>query len=211
MSSLYLSAADSLSPCIPHPRITTASSLKFAVLTLPYIVIKDSKYTIQDSIFFIPDADNKSVIDFFRYRNTKNVGFKYIYKEGYSDTPADSSYREVESVVYVDIPVRGNRYIHSGKGIDKVNELFLKDSFNYKHEVLKKWNLNKDFKKRFLTEKAENSKFLIVSKPVYNLDKNKAILYKYIGVSGYYETTIYFLKKQNRKWTAVYKETTHSF
>lgn len=174
-------------------------------------VIMESKYTLQDSIFFIPDTDNKSVINFFKKRNTKDVGFKYIYKEGYSDTPADSSYREVESVVYVNIPVKGNSYVKRGKGIDEVTELFLKDSFNYKQEALKKWNLNKDLKKKFLIEKTENSKFIIVSKPVYNLDKNKAILYKYIGVSGYYETTIYFLKKQNRKWTAVYKETTHSF
>ncbi|MGY0392307.1 hypothetical protein ACW5R3_07120 [Bizionia sp. KMM 8389] len=175
------------------------------------IILKESNYTINDSIYFDTIANDKKVFSFFKHRNNKNIVFKHIYKNNIKPKPNDSSFYEIDSVVKFEQPLKGNNYIMTGKGKNKIVEKFLKDSFNYQNIETKTWNINKNIEKSFTQKKNKKIKHLTISKPVYNLAKNKAIIYKSLGGQKYLETIIYFLSKEEQKWEITYTETTHSF
>lgn len=88
-----------------------------------------------------------------------------------------------------------------GKGTNKIVEKFLKDSFDYQDIEIKKWNINKKLRQNFIQKKTKNTINLNISKPVYNLTKDKAIIYKISGRKKHLETTLYFLSKKNRNGT----------
>lgn len=167
------------------------------------VIIEKTNYSINDSIYFHTEGTNKQVINFFRYRFTKNTALKHILKEDYNNKIPDSIYREIDSVIEVELPpIKGNSYILLGKGISKITENFLKDSFNYQEVEIKKWDLDKKLQKLFIQKKTQNTSNMTISKPVYNLEKNKAIIYKAIDSKN----TLYFLCKKEHKWEIIYQE-----
>lgn len=175
------------------------------------IILKESNYSINDSVYFDTITNNKKVFSFFKHRNTKNIVFKHIYKNNIKPKSNDSSFYEIDSVVIFEQPIKGNNYIMTGKGTNKIVEKFLKDSFNYQNVETKTWHISKNLKTSFTQLKSKKIKHLTISKPVYNLAKNKAIIYKSLGGQKYLETIIYFLSKEEQKWKITYTETTNSF
>ena len=177
------------------------------------VIIDQGNYTQKDSVFFNKKGANNSIINFFRYRNTKNSTMNYYFKERHNQkiNYNDSIYREIDSVAYVEQPTLRNNYITLGKGTSLETEEFLKDSFDYKKIQIKKWNSNKKTKSYFVKKKTKHTLNLTISKPVYNLSKNKAIIYTSIRKKSSLEETIYFLIKKEEKWTIIYKENTHYF
>lgn len=155
------------------------------------IIIKESNFSIKDSIFFDKKSTNKKAVTFFERRKSKNMAFKHIYKEEYNNKIHDSVYREIDSVLHIELPIKRNNYIMNGKGISEIAEIFLKDSFNYKDVAIKNWNLNNNMETVFVKEKIQHGRSINISKPVYNLTKDKAIVYKKLG-GNYLETTLYF-------------------
>ncbi len=168
-------------------------------------VLNESNYTKQDSLIFKEKVTNKRIINFFRFRSIEKVTFKPALKSGKKIDYSDSTYIKADTIIYTKHPVTRNKYITDGKGIDKEAEVFLKDSFNYKPVDSIKWSLSEKWENTFV-EKNKYGTTLRVSKPVYNLDKNKAIMHLFESSKGWRNVTLYFLSKENGKWIIVYKE-----
>ena len=169
-------------------------------------MLNDNNYSIEDSLVFSKETTNKSITEFFRFRNTENVVLKMKnFKKGKPATKTDSATMPKGNIISVKEPITRNKYITDDKGIDKKAEAFLKDSFNYKPVDTIKWSLSKKWKNTFV-EKNKYGTTLRVSKPVYNLDKNKAIMHLFESSKGWRNITLYFLSKENEKWKIIYKE-----
>ncbi len=167
-------------------------------------ILSESNFSESDSLFFNLETNNKRIIEFFRYRNTKNTVFSYAYKRDEETNLSDSTYYKIDSVISNKKPIIKDYYIKTGKGVNKLAETFLKDSFNYSNEVAKKWVLEKNHKIVFTNYDA--NKKLDISVPVYNLKKDKAIVYETIREDKFVISKIYLLKKTELKWETVFKE-----
>ncbi|MEO1032606.1 MAG: hypothetical protein AAFX55_14435 [Bacteroidota bacterium] len=171
------------------------------------IVLNDGNYTVKDSLIFKEEVTNKSINNFFKQRKTENIVLTAkSFKKGKPATKTDSAAMPKRRIISVKEPVTRNDYIMIGKGIDKKAEAFLKDSFNYKSIDSLKWVLNDKWENIFVVENKDGAT-LNISKPVYNLDKNKAIVYTSVLSPGWWDRTLYFLSKENGKWIIIYKET----
>lgn len=167
-------------------------------------ILSESNFSESDSLFFNLETNNKRIIEFFRYRNTKNTVFRYAYKEDKETNLSDSVYYKIDSVISYETPIIRNYYVKMGKGVNKLAETFLKDSFNYTKEVTKKWALEANHKIVFTNY--DTNKKLDISVPVYNLKKDKAIVYETIHEGQFVISKIYLLKKTESKWETVFKE-----
>ena len=169
-------------------------------------VLNDSNYTVNDSLIFNDRATNKSIITFFKRRNRENIVLvaKDFEKEK-PETKTDSTIMPKRNIISVKEPITRNKYITDGKGINEKAEAFLRDSFNYKSIDSLKWSLNDKWKNTFV-EKNKYGTTLNISKPVYNLNKDKAIVYTSAFSPGWSNRTLYFFGKENDKWKIIYKE-----
>jgi len=109
-------------------------------------ILSESNFSKSDSLFFNLETNNKRIIEFFRYRNTKNTVFRYAYKEYKETNLSDSVYYKIDSVISYEKQIIRDYYVKMGKGVNKFAETFLKDSFNYTKEVTKKWALEASHK-----------------------------------------------------------------
>jgi hypothetical protein len=170
------------------------------------LIVNESHFTEDDSIKFNRFASNNEVIEFFRLRNTKNIVFKQIIADSVKPLiQSDSTYHKIDSIAYYEKKVKGNYYLTKGKGINNDVELFLKDSFNYKFSDSIYWKIPEKFNNSILHNTEEN-KSLSISKPVYNLERDKAIVLKRIHSNRFEHKTIYFFKKINNEWFKVYSQ-----
>lgn len=171
------------------------------------LILIESEISFKDSLSFNKVVSNRAVIKFFKSRNSNDRFFRYTYNESNKLKAKDSSFYEVDSLEFFTQPINNNSYIRTGKGIDERVEEFLKDSFNYKEVEFKKWNISKGLKTNFIKDSINIKKVLTISKPVLNLNKRKAIVFKTIVSDVWVETTVYFLMKENDDWVVFYKET----
>ena len=168
-------------------------------------ILKHENFKKEDSLYFQEKMTNKRVISFFNDRNREYEGFKPYSANSNIINYKDSTNLKIDSIVYKKLPIINNNYIFLGKGIDKKAELFLKDSFNYNYVDNIIWKLNKKEKNKFL-EKRDNVSLIKISKPVYNLDYDKAITFVNILHEGISDRRLFFLEKKNNNWHLVYKE-----
>ncbi|RNC85125.1 MAG: hypothetical protein ED556_11200 [Winogradskyella sp.] len=169
-------------------------------------VLNENNFKIEDSIFFINNASNKRVIDFFGDRNKEFFVIQPIAKNQIDVKTNDSVIDFNRKLIQNISEIKTDNYIIMGKGINKDAEEFLKDTFNYKIIDSITWNLNGSHKNNFLSEREIAQKSFSISKPLYNLDKNKSIVFTKKSTISWRDRTLYFLKKIDDKWILVYKE-----
>ncbi|WP_040279720.1 hypothetical protein [Psychroserpens damuponensis] len=150
-------------------------------------------------------SNNKDAISFFKNRNTKERTFKHANKDGSKLKIDDSLFYKFDTIIKSPRQVKNNNYLIRGKGIDLKVERFLKDSFNYKLDSIF-WKIDMS-KFRLSTKRMENQ--ITISKPVYNLDKNKAIIFRTINSNNSLDKKIYFLRKKDEGWKVIYTESNH--
>ena len=168
-------------------------------------ILYQSSFSKSDSLFFNLESDNKKTITFFRYRNSKNIVYKSNTDKNYKKSiQNDSVYFDTSPLLPFEKPITRDAYIKMGKGINEVAETFLKDSFYYGNVIIKNWDL--DNKQQAVFKSFFKKKELDISPPVYNLKKDKAIVYKRISEGRFVINTIYLLRKNDSKWETVFKE-----
>ncbi|MBC8754238.1 hypothetical protein H2O64_06110 [Kordia sp. YSTF-M3] len=170
------------------------------------IVLQEKQNQSNKAVFLDPIGKSNTTLDFFNLRKKKNRTFTIEYQDSIS--PNDTLTQRKGKTVYKDLEITQNNYIAWGKGVDKKTEGFLKDSFNYKDERTINWTLPKTLNNILLKkEGSEKGKKIRVSAPIYNLDKNKAVLFTF--EQSYKSTvvqSIYFVKKNNAVWDIIYTE-----
>ena len=173
------------------------------------LVLKQKENQSKDSIFLNPIGDSRAILGFFRSRNNANEVFRFAnFENSKKEITNDSLFIKYDTIIYEKKKIVNNNYLMNGKGIDEKVEVFLKDSFDYKKERVVNWVVPKSLKHISLkTKGSENVEMIRVSAPVYNLDKNKAVLFTF--EQSYKSTavqSIYFVKKNNAVWNIIYTE-----
>lgn len=170
------------------------------------LALKESQNQSNKMIFLDPIGKSKTTLYFFNLRKKKNRTFTIEYQDSIS--PNDTLTPRKGKAVYRDLEITQNSYLTWGKGVDKKTEDFLKDSFNYKDERIIDWILPKTLNNISLKKKDfEKGKKIRVSAPVYNLDKNKAVLFTYEQSHKSTATQkIYFIEKNKGVWNIIYTE-----
>lgn len=171
------------------------------------LVLNESNYKAHDSIYLINESDNSRIIQFFKLRNTQESALSFFKKTNKNHRLVDSLAAPFDSVVSKPIKIKSNQYLVRGKGINEETEVFLKDSFNYGQSNIK-WGVHKTSYNVFPVEDSiSNFPKLKISKPVYNLNHSKAIIFKTLLLkTGKQKNSIYFLEKSKSKWQIIYKE-----
>lgn len=175
------------------------------------LVLSESSYKLDDSIHLIKESDNSKIILFFKLRNIQESGLSFFKKINDSNQLGDSLVKPFDSVVSKPLKIKSNQYLIRGKGINEKTEVFLKDSFNYAQSNII-WNFHKtSYNVAPIEDSVSNFSRLKISKPVYNLNNNKAIIFKTLMLKkGKQKNTIYFLEKTKNKWHILYNETLES-
>ena len=121
----------------------------------------------------------------------------------------DSLFYKYDTIIYTYRPVKNDNYLNRGKGVTEKSETFLKDSFNYQTDTIK-WNYEDSNKYHIFKEgELKKGRKLTISKPVYNLKKDKAIVRKsLISANGKWsgERAIYFFEKKKNQWILVFQQ-----
>jgi hypothetical protein len=172
------------------------------------LVMKDLKYDLKDSVFLNSNANNKAIIDFFRIRNTEEMSFRLTNKDRLPFVKDDSLFIKYDSVIYSPIALKGNSYIFNGKGLSDEAEKFLQDSFNYKFDSIH-WDYTVSEYNIYKEDELKNGNKLKISKPVFNLNKNKAILTRSLESSNkkwISDRGFYLFEKKDNDWNLVFKQ-----
>jgi hypothetical protein len=182
---------------------SSCKEIKNDDIHLAELILND--YDNTDLITIRNQSNNKDVISFFNNRNTKEETFKHANKDGSKLKIDDSLFYKFDTIIKSTRQVKNNNYLIRGKGIDLKVERFLKDSFNYKLDSIF-WKI--DMSKFSLSTK-KMEKQITISKPVYNLDKNKAIVFRTINSKNWVDKKIFFLRKKDEGWKVIYTESNH--
>ncbi|QHI35166.1 hypothetical protein IMCC3317_05120 [Kordia antarctica] len=177
------------------------------------LVLKQKQSQFSKPIYLNPNGDNNSLKDFFRFRNSENETFRFAnLKDSNTEIANDSLYIKYDTIIYEKQKIISNNYIMNGKGIDENVETFLKDSFNYKKERIVKWVVPKSLKNIVNKNKDTKDYLIKVSAPIYNLDKNKAILMTFHRSSkNMAQQNIYFIERKTENWNIIYSEESDMF
>lgn len=174
-----------------------------------HVILKDSNYQKNDSMFLSNYSDKTLGIQFFHNRNIVNRTARFANKNKNvkrTKQEIDSLWFKHDTIIYTVVPVKKNEYIRRGKGINKKVELFLKDSFNLKKKSIT-WNIKEPLYNVFLEKNFKNKNQLVISKPIYNFERNKAIVIKKRIFSGnIYDETIYFIENTTDNWKIIFQQ-----
>lgn len=173
------------------------------------LVLQEKQNQSNRSIYLNPIGENKTVRDFFRFRNTENTTFRFANHDNSKTKMVDDSiYVKYDTIIYEKKKITHNDYLMNGKGVDKELETFLKDSFNYKQERVVTWLKPVSINNISLNQDNSNKENVItISTPVYNLDKNKAIIKTFYRSSrNTAQHSIHFIEKNKDSWTIIYSE-----
>ena len=171
------------------------------------LISVESQYQKEDSIYLSLEANEKQVARFFKLRNTKEFSVRLTNKDGSRPAYNDSSYHIFDTIIYKPKKIKSNQYLFRGKGVHKDVELFLKDSFLYDTKEIFYWKDDK-YSSPFIKNEEYAKRTLTVSKPVYNQDYNKAIVFVLDkkNRTGRKIEAIYFLQKEDEHWKILFSE-----
>ncbi|AXG70571.1 hypothetical protein KORDIASMS9_02811 [Kordia sp. SMS9] len=172
------------------------------------LVLQSKQNQFIKPIYLKPKGDKISIQEFFRLRNKNNKTFRFAHKSDLKkEIINDSLYVKYDTIIYEKKKIKSNQYLIYGKGVDEKFETFLKDSFNYKQSRIVKWVIPKSLDEKLLKNKDDNDYAINVSAPVYNLDKNKAIIKTFYRSSrNTAQHSIYFIEKNDDIWSIIYSE-----
>lgn len=169
------------------------------------LILKELKYEKRDSIYLVNTSNNSNIKTFFRFRNTKEVGYRLAFKDG-RIVPNDTLFYKYDTIIFKPRPVKNDSYLRRGKGVTEMTENFLKDSFNYATDFIK-WNYDAKNYNIFKEDELKMGKRLMISKPVYNLKQDKAIVFKSLTSRTWLgEKAIYFFQKKGNQWELIFKQ-----
>lgn len=186
--------------------ILTSCSKKDQDNVLLEVILNDYTLEKNDSFYLNIDATNQRVIRFFESRNKDLTTFSYGNKDGTEIKYNDSLFIEYDTIIKNPYLIKEDNYIKFGKGINEIAETFLKDSFNYKSRS-NKWNIE-EYK---FYSNSKNGIRVDVSSPVYNLDKDKAIIFQNNTFGKKKTILFYLIQKIDDQWVIVFKQKNEYF
>lgn len=176
------------------------------------LILKQTEKQFSEAIYLYPEGNSKYINDFFRLRNKKERVFTFAQEGNDSIAELDTLSTKKRMPIYSYREITSNEYLMNGKGIDEKVEFFLKDSFNYQKERIVKWAVPESIDAALFKKQDDENYSISVAAPVYNLNKDKAIITVFHRSSkNTAQRSIYFIKKSNNSWNIIYSEKSDMF